>query len=84
MQTLTVTSKGQITVKKEVLRHLGIKPGDKILADLAPDGKVVLAAAPRPKHGIEAIFGIFYDPNRAPVSIEEMNKAIADGWAGKR
>ena len=84
MQTLTVTSKGQITVKKEVLRHLGIKPGDKVLLDLAPDGKVVLEAAPRPKHGIEAIFGMFHDPDRAPVSIEEMNKAIADGWAGKR
>lgn len=84
MQTLTVTSKGQITVKKEVLRHLEVKPGDKILLDLAPDGNVVLKAAPHEQHGIETIFGIFHDPDRAPVSIEEMNKVIADSWAGKR
>ena len=31
--TLTVTAKGQITLRKEVLRHLGIGPGDKIAVD---------------------------------------------------
>ena len=30
MVELTVTAKGQITLKKEVLRHLGVKPGDKV------------------------------------------------------
>lgn len=84
MQTLTVTAKGQITVKKEVLRHLGVKPGDKILLDLAPGGNVVLKAAPQKQHGIEAIFGILHDPDQAPVTIEEMNRVIADAWAGKR
>ncbi|GAA4106462.1 AbrB/MazE/SpoVT family DNA-binding domain-containing protein [Aminobacter aganoensis] len=84
MQTLTVTSKGQITVRKEVLKHLGVRPGDKILLDLAPDGNVVLKAAPQKRHGIEVIFGILHDPNQAPLTIEEMNRVIADGWAGKR
>jgi bifunctional DNA-binding transcriptional regulator/antitoxin component of YhaV-PrlF toxin-antitoxin module len=30
MATLTVTARGQVTFKKEVLQHLGIKPGEKI------------------------------------------------------
>ena len=28
--TLTVTAKGQITLRKEVLRHLGVRPGDRL------------------------------------------------------
>jgi bifunctional DNA-binding transcriptional regulator/antitoxin component of YhaV-PrlF toxin-antitoxin module len=30
MATLTITAKGQVTFKKEVLQHLGIKPNEKI------------------------------------------------------
>lgn len=36
MAILTVTARGQVTLKKEVLQHLGIKPGDKIELDLLP------------------------------------------------
>ncbi|MEI6002898.1 AbrB/MazE/SpoVT family DNA-binding domain-containing protein, partial [Paraburkholderia bengalensis] len=28
MSTLTVTSRGQVTFRKEVLQHLGIQPGE--------------------------------------------------------
>ena len=38
MTALTLTSKGQVTIRKEVLRHLGVKPGDKILVDMVPGG----------------------------------------------
>jgi bifunctional DNA-binding transcriptional regulator/antitoxin component of YhaV-PrlF toxin-antitoxin module len=37
MTTLTVTTKGQVTFKKDVLRHLGIKPGEKIARALVRD-----------------------------------------------
>ena len=30
MSTLTVTSKGQVTLRKDLLTHLGVHPGDKI------------------------------------------------------
>jgi len=36
MVRLKVTAKGQVTLKKEVLDHLGIKPGDEIDVDLRP------------------------------------------------
>ncbi|TSA14994.1 MAG: AbrB/MazE/SpoVT family DNA-binding domain-containing protein, partial [Comamonadaceae bacterium] len=38
MTTLTVTARGQVTFRRDVLRHLGIQPGQKIELDLLPDG----------------------------------------------
>jgi AbrB family looped-hinge helix DNA binding protein len=45
MSTLTVTTRGQVTLRKEVLLHLGIQPGEKIELDLLPDGRIELKAA---------------------------------------
>jgi len=36
MTTLTVTARGQITIRKDVLKHLGIQPGGKITLELLP------------------------------------------------
>ena len=82
MSTLKVTSKGQVTLRKEVLEHLGVSPGEQIEVELLPQGRVAVKAAA--KKSIQDLFGLMYDPKRAPVSIEDMNKAIAAGWAGKR
>lgn len=38
LSALTVTAKGQSTLRKEVLRHLGVKPGDKLELELLPEG----------------------------------------------
>ena len=45
MTTLTVTARGQVTFRKDVLRHLGIKPGEKIELSLLPGGAAALKAA---------------------------------------
>ena len=45
MLTQTVTARGQVTLRKEVLQHLGIGPGEKIELDLLPDGRGVMRAA---------------------------------------
>jgi len=39
MTTLTVTARGQVTFRKDVPQHLGIKPGGRIELDLRPDGR---------------------------------------------
>ena len=49
VNTLTVTVRGQVTLKKKVLQHLGIKPGEKIELKLLPDGRGVLKKPPNPK-----------------------------------
>ncbi|MEI9993418.1 MAG: AbrB/MazE/SpoVT family DNA-binding domain-containing protein [Rhizomicrobium sp.] len=80
--TLTVTSKGQVTFRKDVLQHLGVHAGDKVEVDKLSNGEIRLKAAPTGR--ISDVFGILKRPGQRPVSIEEMNEAIADGWAGKR
>lgn len=83
MITLTVTSRGQVTFRKEILQHLGIQPGEKIELDLLPDGRGLLRAV-RPTGSIEGFVGLLAGRSKKVASIEEMNEATAQGWAGKR
>lgn len=36
MTLLTVTARGQVTFRKDVLQHLGIRPGEKTELDKRP------------------------------------------------
>ena len=81
MKTLTVTTRGQVTFRKKVLEHLGIKPGEKIELDLLPDGRGMIRGARRTGK-IEDFFGVLAGQTKKVATIEEMNKAAADGWAG--
>jgi AbrB family looped-hinge helix DNA binding protein len=83
MSTLTVTAKGQVTLRKDVLEHLGVHPGEKITVNKLPDGRVEVKAA-RPTGKISDVFGLLKRDNGPSLSIEEMNKIAARGWAGKR
>ena len=82
MTTLTVTAKGQVTLRKEVLKHLGIEPGDKLELNLTP-GRTVTVRAVERSGSIEDFFGCLGPTTIAAPSIEDMNEVIADGWAGK-
>ena len=82
MTTLTVTARGQVTFRKDVLQHLGIRPGDKIELDLLPDGRGLLRAA-RPAGKIDSFIGLLADKTQKVATIEEINEAAAQGWAGK-
>ncbi|MFZ1964288.1 MAG: AbrB/MazE/SpoVT family DNA-binding domain-containing protein [Roseiarcus sp.] len=83
MATLTVTAKGQVTLRKEVLRHLGVRRGEKISVELLPGGRVEAKAA-RPNGRISDVFDFFKRKDGPSLSIEEINDIAADGWAGKR
>ncbi len=83
MTTLTVTARGQVTFRKKVLQHLGIKPGEKIALDLLPDGRGVIRAA-RPAGKIESFIGMLAGKTKKIATIEEINEAAAAGWAGTR
>ena len=82
MTTLTVTARGQVTFRKKVLQHLGIKPGEKIALDLLPDGRGLLRAA-KSTGKIEDFFGVLAGKTKKVATIEEMNEAAARGWTGK-
>ena len=83
MTTLTVTARGQVTFRKDVLQHLGIKPGDKINLDLLPDGRGVLKAA-RPVGTIDGFVGLLAGKSHKVATIEEINEVAAQGWTTKR
>jgi AbrB family looped-hinge helix DNA binding protein len=84
MSTLTVTAKGQVTLRKDLLEHLGVHPGEKITVDKLPDGRIEVKAA-RPTGKISDAFGLLKSKRKGRVlSIEDMNEIAARGWAGKR
>ncbi len=83
MAKLTVTAKGQVTFRKDVLQHLGIKPGEKIELDLLPGGRGLLKAA-RPSGTIESFCGLLAGRTTKVATVEEINEATAQGWAGKK
>lgn len=82
MTQLTVTARGQVTFRKEVLQHLGIKPGEKIELDLLPDGRGMLKAA-KPDGTIDGFVGLLAGRTKKIAGIEEINEATAQAWAGK-
>jgi bifunctional DNA-binding transcriptional regulator/antitoxin component of YhaV-PrlF toxin-antitoxin module len=83
MTTLTVTARGQVTFRKKIMQHLGIKPGGKIELDLLPDGRGVIRAA-RPNGTVEDFIGRLTGKTKKVATIEEMNEAAARGWAGRK
>ena len=80
MTQLTVTAKGQITLRKELLQHLGLKPGGKVDIALMPDGRAEIRAA-RAQGSIDDLFGLLAGKARRVLTIEEMNEIAAKGWA---
>jgi bifunctional DNA-binding transcriptional regulator/antitoxin component of YhaV-PrlF toxin-antitoxin module len=83
MPVLTVTEKGQVTLRKDLLRHLGVRPGEKIEVDMLPNGRIEARAARRTGR-ISDIFDVFKRPDGPSLSIEEIGRIAAEGWAGKR
>ena len=82
MTVLTVTTKGQVTLKKDVLRHLGIEPGQKVDIDLLPGGRVEVKAA-RATGSISDIFGRLKREGQPALTIDDINAITARGWAGE-
>lgn len=83
MATLTVTAKGQLTLRKDLLRHLGIEPGQKVAVEKLPNGRVELHA-PTPTGTIDDFIGFLAGKTRKVLTIDEMNEVIAKGWAGEQ
>jgi bifunctional DNA-binding transcriptional regulator/antitoxin component of YhaV-PrlF toxin-antitoxin module len=83
MPTLTVTAKGQVTLRKDLLAHLGVRPGDRISVEKLPDGRVQVSAA-RPRGRITDVFNALKRPGTRRLSIDEIKQIAAEGWAGKR
>ncbi len=81
MATATVTSKGQVTIPAKVRSQLGIETGDRIEFVDIGQGQFAIVAATR---SIKELKGIFRGRRKKPVSIQEMNRAIARHLSASR
>ena len=77
MAAATVTSKGQITIPVQVRTELGLDAGDRVEFVKLEEGKFAIVAATRSVHELKGMIR----KRKKPVTIEEMNAAIAWGAA---
>jgi bifunctional DNA-binding transcriptional regulator/antitoxin component of YhaV-PrlF toxin-antitoxin module len=82
MTTMTVTAKSQVTLKKDLLRHLGIEPGQKIEAIELPGGRIEVRAA-RASRSIDDFIGLLAEKTGKVASLSELQEAAANSWAGR-
>lgn len=71
MARATLTSKGQITIPKEVRDRLGLKPGDRVEIYIDHDGRTVIERTLK----LEELAGVLPPPETA-LTVEEINEAI--------
>ena len=78
--TVTVTSKGQVTLPAETRRKLGIHAGTKLEFIIKGDDRLEVLRA---GGSIRDLKGVLPRPRR-PLSLAEMDEAIAKGARGGR
>ncbi len=74
MPTATLTTKGQVTIPKEVREHLGVDTGDRLSFVVQEDGTVLVKPI---THHVRELGGLLQRPGQRPVSITEMEEGIA-------
>nr|WP_218625262.1 AbrB/MazE/SpoVT family DNA-binding domain-containing protein [Sphingomonas sp. dw_22] len=79
-----MSAKGQVVIPKDVRERLHFGPGDRLDVVERPDGVLLRKVGAKSGESFEKITAriraiIRYDG--PPVSIEEMDRAIADMWA---
>jgi len=83
MTKLVINSKGQLTLPEDMLEHLGLQPGEKVIARKLSNGWDEIRAAHRMGE-IADVFGILRRDGSRSTSIERIDKIAARGWAGRR
>lgn len=73
MPSAVITSKGQVTIPKEVRDALGLEKGDRIEFVESAKGVFEIVAASRDVRELKGMIG----RPRKPVSVEAMRKAVA-------
>ena len=72
----TITSKGQVTIPVELRRAAGLEVGTQVEFIVNARQRIELI----PRHGdIRSLRGAVPKPT-APVSVDQMKAAVADGW----
>ncbi len=90
MIVFTVTTEGEVTLTQDVLRRLGMQPGDQVAVVERADGTLELSAVKttddvkvKRAGGLEAFFGSLKNKHNVHLTVEEINEEIAKSWAGE-
>lgn len=73
MSLATVTSKGQVTIPKNIRESLRLHAGDKVEFIVTESREALLRPITRK---VDEVFGRLHKPGRKPVSVEKMNDII--------
>lgn len=79
MHESSLTIRGQTTVPAEVRRALGLRPGDRLRYLILDGGEVRLLRS----QPLASLAGALARPGARRVSLEEMDRAIAEGAADR-
>jgi AbrB family looped-hinge helix DNA binding protein len=74
MPASTLTSKGQITLPKQVREQLRVGTGDTVEFVIGTDGEVRVLAS---RGDVSDLRGLLHRPGRKAVSVEQMHEAIS-------
>ena len=70
-----------MTLRKDLLAHLGIQPGQRVDVEVLPGGRLELHAE-QATGSIHGFIGLLAGRSARRASLEEMNEAAASGWSG--
>lgn len=77
MSLATLTSKGQVTIPKDIREFLHLHSGDKIEVLPTENGEAII----RPVTiTVDDMFGVLKKPGQKSISVEEMNQALKQGF----
>lgn len=76
MSIATVTTKGQVTIPKEIRDYLKLETGSKVEFIIDENGDVRIVPLNVP---IKALSGVLHRPGMKTTTLEEMEAAIAEG-----
>jgi antitoxin PrlF len=73
MTLATLTSKGQVTIPKQVRDSLRLHTGDKVEFIITETREALLRPITKK---VDDVFGRLHKPGRKPISIEKMNAGV--------
>ena len=81
MTHATITSKGQVTIPKDIRQQLDLKTGDRIDFILGNAGEVVIR---RVTNSTADVRGILAHRAQAPLTVEQMDDAVRQRFKSRR
>lgn len=83
MTTLKITAKGQVTLRQDILAHLGVGPKQKIEIEKLPHGRIMVRAA-EPKGAITDFIGCLAKEDGPVLSLDDLAEIASQGWSGEK